>query len=91
MIYKRVVETMAGKKVIIRTLDIGADKQADYFQLDKEDNPALGYRAIRICLTRKEIFKTQLRASAFGTGFYYVPHGNLRPGGPGRKRGSGGM
>ncbi len=70
MLYKRVVETMAGKKVIIRTLDIGADKQADYFGLDKE-NPALGYRAIRICLTRKEIFKTQLRAilraSAFGT------------------------
>lgn len=71
MLYKRVVETMAGKKVIIRTLDIGADKQADYFQLDKEDNPALGYRAVRICLTRKEVFKTQLRAilraSAFGT------------------------
>ena len=71
MLYKRVVETMAGKKVIIRTLDIGADKQADYFQLDKEENPALGYRAIRICLTRKEIFKTQLRAilraSTFGT------------------------
>lgn len=71
MLYKRVVETMAGKKVIIRTLDIGADKQADYFGLDKEENPALGYRAIRICLTRKEIFKTQLRAilraSAFGT------------------------
>ncbi len=70
-IYKRVVETMAGKKVIIRTLDIGADKQAAYFGLDKEENPALGYRAIRICLTRKEIFKTQLRAilraSAFGT------------------------
>lgn len=70
-IYKRVVETMAGKKVVIRTLDIGADKQAAYFGLDKEDNPALGYRAIRICLTRKEIFKTQLRAilqaSAFGT------------------------
>ena len=53
---------MAGKKVIIRTLDIGADKQVDYFGLDKEDNPALGYRAIRICLTRPEIFKTQLRA-----------------------------
>ncbi len=70
-IYKRVAETMAGKKVIIRTLDIGADKQADYFGLDKEENPALGYRAIRICLTRREIFKTQLRAilraSAFGT------------------------
>ena len=71
MIYKRVVETMAGRKVIIRTLDIGADKQASYFELDKEENPALGYRAIRICLTRKEIFKQQLRAilraSAFGT------------------------
>ena len=70
-IYKRVVETMAGKKVIIRTLDIGADKQASYFNLDKEENPALGYRAIRICLTRKDIFKQQLRAilraSAFGT------------------------
>ena len=53
---------MAGKKVIIRTLDIGADKQVDYFNLAKEENPALGYRAIRICLTRPEIFKTQLRA-----------------------------
>ena len=67
---KKVAETMAGKKVIIRTLDIGADKQVDYFKLDKEDNPALGYRAIRICLTRPEIFKTQLRAlyraSAYG-------------------------
>ena len=60
--YKQVAENMAGKKVIIRTLDIGADKQVDYFGLDKEENPALGYRAIRICLTRKEIFKTQLRA-----------------------------
>ena len=60
--YKRVVETMGGRKVIIRTLDIGADKQVDYFNLDKEENPALGYRAIRICLTRPEIFKTQLRA-----------------------------
>ncbi len=60
--YRRVLESMAGKKVIIRTLDIGADKQADYFGLDKEDNPALGLRAIRICLTRPEIFKTQLRA-----------------------------
>lgn len=60
--YKRVLESMAGKKVIIRTLDIGADKQVDYFGLKKEDNPALGYRAIRICLTRPEIFKTQLRA-----------------------------
>ncbi len=60
--YKKVLESMAGKKVIIRTLDIGADKQVDYFGLDKEENPALGYRAIRICLTRPEIFKTQLRA-----------------------------
>ena len=68
--YKRVLESMAGKKVIIRTLDIGADKQVDYFGLAKEENPALGYRAIRICLTRPEIFKTQLRAlyraSAYG-------------------------
>ena len=60
--YKKVLESMAGKKVIIRTLDIGADKQCDYFNLKKEENPALGYRAIRICLTRPEIFKTQLRA-----------------------------
>lgn len=60
--YKKVLESMASKKVIIRTLDIGADKQVDYFQLEKEENPALGYRAIRICLTRPEIFKTQLRA-----------------------------
>ena len=68
--YKRVLESMAGKKVIIRTLDIGADKQVDYFGLEKEENPALGYRAIRICLTRQEIFRTQLRAlyraSAYG-------------------------
>ena len=68
--YRQVVESMAGKKVIIRTLDIGADKQVDYFNLAKEENPALGYRAIRICLTRPEIFKTQLRAlyrsSAYG-------------------------
>ena len=60
--YKQVAENMAGKKVVIRTLDIGADKQADYFNLDHEENPALGYRAIRICLTQPEIFKTQLRA-----------------------------
>ena len=60
--YKKVLEDMAGKKVIIRTLDIGADKRADYFGLKEEENPALGYRAIRICLTRPEIFKTQLRA-----------------------------
>ncbi|WP_028520377.1 phosphoenolpyruvate--protein phosphotransferase [Ruminococcus flavefaciens] len=68
--YKKVLESMAGKKVIIRTLDIGADKKVDYFDLAKEDNPALGFRAIRICLTRPEIFRTQLRAlyraSAFG-------------------------
>ena len=60
--YRKVAETMAGKKVIIRTLDIGADKQVDYFGLDKEENPAMGYRAIRICLDRTDIFKTQLRA-----------------------------
>lgn len=60
--YKQVVQMMAGKKVIIRTLDIGADKQADYFNLGKEENPAMGYRAIRICLTQPDIFKTQLRA-----------------------------
>ena len=69
-VYKYVAETMAGKQVIIRTLDIGADKQIDYFNLPKEENPAMGYRAIRICLTQKDIFKTQLRAlfraSAFG-------------------------
>ena len=69
--YRKVLESMAGKKVIIRTLDIGADKQVDYFNLAKEENPALGCRAIRICLTRPEIFKTQLRAlyraSAYGT------------------------
>lgn len=70
LVYKQVAETLAGKKVIIRTLDIGADKQVDYFGLDKEENPAMGYRAIRICLTKPEIFKTQLRAifraSAYG-------------------------
>ena len=60
--YRQVVQTMAGKKVIIRTLDIGADKQVDYLNLGKEDNPAMGYRAIRICLKQKDIFKTQLRA-----------------------------
>ena len=69
--YKTVAENMAGKKVIIRTLDIGADKQVDYFRLEKEENPAMGYRAIRICLDRRDIFKTQLRAiyraSAYGT------------------------
>lgn len=69
-IYKTVAQNMAGKKVIIRTLDIGADKQIDYFQMEHEENPAMGYRAIRICLDRPEVFKTQLRAlfraSAFG-------------------------
>ena len=69
--YKTVAENMAGKKVIIRTLDIGADKQGGYFGLEKEENPAMGYRAIRICLDRTEIFKTQLRAiyraSYYGT------------------------
>lgn len=70
-VYKTVAQNMAGKKVVIRTLDIGADKQVDYFNMEHEDNPAMGYRAIRICLDRTEIFKTQLRAlyraSAFGT------------------------
>lgn len=70
--YKQVLQTMAGKKVIIRTLDIGADKQVDYFNLGKEDNPALGYRAIRICLSEPEIFRTQLRA-LFRASYY----GNL--------------
>ena len=68
--YKTVAENMAGKKVIVRTLDIGADKQVDYFNLDHEENPAIGYRAIRICLDRRDIFRTQLRAllraSAYG-------------------------
>lgn len=71
LVYKTVAENMAGKKVIIRTLDIGADKQVDYFNLEQEENPAMGYRAIRICLAQPEIFKTQLRAiyraSAYGT------------------------
>lgn len=69
-VYKTVAQNMAGRKVVIRTLDIGADKQVDYFNMDKEDNPAMGYRAIRICLDRVDTFKTQLRAlyraSAFG-------------------------
>lgn len=69
-IYKRVLESMAGKKVIIRTLDIGADKQCEYFHMPKEENPALGIRAIRLCLNRPEVFRTQLRAlfraSVFG-------------------------
>ena len=70
--YRQVVQTMAGKKVIIRTLDIGADKQVDYFNLGKEDNPAMGYRAIRICLKQPDIFKTQLRAL-----FRAAVYGNL--------------
>ena len=69
-VYKDVAEKMSGKRVIIRTLDIGADKQVDYFKMPKEENPAMGVRAIRICLNRTEVFKTQLRAlfraSAFG-------------------------
>ncbi|SFR69534.1 phosphoenolpyruvate--protein phosphotransferase [Anaeromicropila populeti] len=68
-VYKMAAEMMAGKRVIIRTLDIGADKQAAYFNMDQEENPALGYRAIRICLTQKDIFKTQLRA-IFRAGVY---------------------
>ncbi|MBQ7901664.1 MAG: phosphoenolpyruvate--protein phosphotransferase [Clostridia bacterium] len=71
-VYKTVVQTMGGKKVIIRTLDIGADKQADYFDLPHEENPAMGMRAIRICLTRPEVFKTQLRAL-----FRAAVYGNL--------------
>ena len=76
-IYKEVLSKMEGKKVIIRTLDIGADKQVDYFKLPKEENPAMGFRAIRICLERPEVFKTQLRAiyraSAFGTAAIMFP------------------
>lgn len=76
-IYKEVLSRMGGRKVIIRTLDIGADKQVDYFNLPKEENPAMGYRAIRICLDRVDIFKTQLRAiyraSAFGTAAIMFP------------------
>lgn len=75
--YKTVAEVMAGKKVIIRTLDIGADKQIDYFKLDHEENPALGYRAVRICLNQPDIFKTQLRAllraSVFGNISIMIP------------------
>ena len=75
--YKQVAETMAGKKVIIRTLDVGADKQIPYFNLEAEENPALGFRAIRVCLDRPEMFKTQLRAilraAAFGTVALMVP------------------
>ena len=71
-IYKTVAETMAGKSVIIRTLDIGADKKCHYFEMDEEENPALGYRAIRICLTRPQVFKTQLRAL-----FRAAVYGNL--------------
>lgn len=76
-VYKKVVQNMAGKKVIIRTLDVGADKKIPYFNLDSEENPALGYRAVRVCLDRPEIFKTQLRAlyraSAFGEVAVMVP------------------
>mgnify|MGYP003313926966 CR=1 FL=1 len=75
--YKAVLSKMGGKKVIIRTLDIGADKQADYFNIEKEENPALGFRAIRICLERVDMFKTQLRAiyraSAYGKAAIMFP------------------
>ena len=77
MIYKTVAQNMAGKKVIIRTLDIGADKNAEYFNIEKEENPALGFRAIRLCLEKKDVFKTQLRAilraSAFGNISIMIP------------------
>lgn len=76
-VYKRVAETLAGKKIIVRTLDIGADKKVGYFGLAEEENPALGYRAIRICLDREDLFKTQLRAlyraSAYGTIAVMIP------------------
>lgn len=76
-VYKKIIESMGGKKVIIRTLDIGADKQIDYFKLAREENPAMGFRAVRICLKRPEIFKTQLRAilraSAFGKAAIMFP------------------
>ena len=76
-VYKRVLSRMDGKKVIIRTLDIGADKQADYFEIPHEENPAMGFRAIRICLERTDVFKTQLRAiyraSAYGTAAIMFP------------------
>ncbi len=76
-VYRQVAEMMAGKKVIIRTLDIGADKQIGYFNLDREENPAMGYRAVRICLTREDIFRTQLRAlyraSAYGNISVMIP------------------
>ena len=75
--YRAVAEKMGGRRVIIRTLDIGADKQIDYFELDREENPALGYRAVRICLNKKEVFRTQLRAlcraSAYGRIAIMVP------------------
>ncbi len=76
-VYKKIIESMGGKKVIIRTLDIGADKQIDYFKLAREENPAMGFRAVRICLKRPEVFKTQLRAilraSAFGKAAIMFP------------------
>ena len=74
--YKTVAQSMEGKKVVIRTMDMGADKQVDYFRLPKEENPAMGYRAIRICLTQLDIFRTQLRAlyraSAFGLSLIHI-------------------
>ncbi len=77
MVYKQIVEMMAGKKVIVRTLDIGADKQVDYFNIGAEENPALGYRAVRICISQEDVFKTQLRAlirsSLFGKVSIMIP------------------
>lgn len=83
-IYKEVLSRMGGKKVIIRTLDIGADKQVDYFELPKEENPAMGYRAIRICLTRQEIFKNaasrHLQGFRIWNGGNHVPHDHFHQG-----------
>ena len=87
--YGQVAQEMGDRPVIIRTLDIGADKQVDYFNLSHEDNPALGYRAIRICLTRPEIFKVQLRAllraSAYRQHRHYAAHDHLCAGGTRRQ------
>ena len=94
-VYRRVVETMAGKKVVIRTLDIGADKKADYFGLEREENPALGYRAIRICLTRKDLFKNAAEGhpprQRLRDGGRHVSHDHLRAGGEGRQGAAGGL
>ena len=88
--YRQVAEMMAGKEVIIRTLDIGADKQADYFKLKKEENPAMGYRAIRICLTRPEIFthpaSGDLPRQRIRKDFHHVPDDRVPYGKYGRRR-----